>query len=128
MLRHKCGRMLSGFGLKEIGLRILTSSAMTDPIATSAAATTDDGSDCGQPETDEGSSSSMSSSAAGEKRLTLLNGTVSSFISINPTLLGLFIYHFSFLFFSFLFFPRAWTGIALIVGLQVRKTSTTIPL
>jgi hypothetical protein len=51
---------------------------MTDPIATTVAATTDDGSDCGQPhepETDEeGSSSLMSSSAAGERRLTLLNG------------------------------------------------------
>lgn len=47
---------------------------MTDPIATTAAAMTDDGPDCGQPEASEEGSSSMSSSAAGERRLTLLNG------------------------------------------------------
>jgi hypothetical protein len=60
---------------------------MPDPAA-AIAATTDDGPDRGQPEApiEEGSSSSMSSYAAGEKRLTLLNGTNQSKVLSSNTL------------------------------------------
>jgi hypothetical protein len=60
---------------------------MTDPTATTAAVMTDDGSDCGQPEawTEEGPSAT-SSSAAGERRLTLLNGMGQFKSYLQPTL------------------------------------------
>jgi hypothetical protein len=72
---------------------------MTDPIAATDVTTTDDGPDRGQPEArtdrEEGLSSSIASSAAGDRRLTLINGMepVKSLICklrpIHPYLLGI---------------------------------------